>query len=113
MVTDTNKMSANLTNPLILVTDQKISNINEILHLLEAVSSTGRPMLIIADDFDSEVVNTLVILLCFVRYEYIDTNGVRRLVTVGNKPSQVVEFIDGIEIVVGGRIERHTDVAWT
>ncbi len=61
MVTDTNKMTANLTNPLVLVSDQKITNINDILHLLEAVSSSGRPLLIIADDFDTEVVNTLVI----------------------------------------------------
>ena len=61
MITDTQKMVANLSNPLILVTDEKITNINQIIHVLEAVNSSGTPLLIIAEDYDTEVINTLVV----------------------------------------------------
>ena len=61
MVSDREKMLAELENPLILVTDQKISNIQELLPLLEQIVQNGRPLLIIADDLETEVVSTLVV----------------------------------------------------
>ena len=54
MVTDNEKMVADLDNPYILITDKKISNIQEILPLLENILKTSRPLLIIADDVDGE-----------------------------------------------------------
>ncbi|HBY91962.1 MAG TPA: chaperonin GroEL [Streptococcus sp.] len=61
MVTDNEKMVADLENPFILVTDKKISNIQDILPLLEEVLKTSRPLLIIADDVDGEALPTLVL----------------------------------------------------
>lgn len=61
MVTDNEKMVANLENPFILITDKKVSNIQEILPLLEEVLKTSRPLLIIADDVDGEALPTLVL----------------------------------------------------
>ncbi|HEY0222002.1 chaperonin GroEL [Lactovum miscens] len=61
MVTDTEKMVADLENPYILITDKKISNIQEILPLLESVVKSGRPLLIVADDVDGEALPTLVL----------------------------------------------------
>ncbi|CAD0142657.1 chaperonin GroEL [Streptococcus thermophilus] len=61
MVTDNEKMVADLENPYILVTDKKISNIQDILPLLEEVLKTGRPLLIIADDVTGEALPTLVL----------------------------------------------------
>ena len=61
MVTDNEKMVADLENPYILITDKKISNIQEILPLLESILQTSRPLLIIADDVDGEALPTLVL----------------------------------------------------
>ena len=61
MVTDTDKMEAVLDNPLILITDKKISNIQEILPLLEQVVQSGKKMLIIAEDVEGEAMTTLVV----------------------------------------------------
>ena len=61
MVTDNEKMVADLDNPFILVTDKKISNIQDVLPLLEEVLKTSRPLLIIADDVDGEALPTLVL----------------------------------------------------
>lgn len=61
MVTDNEKMVADLENPFILITDKKISNIQDILPLLEEVLKTTRPLLIIADDVDGEALPTLVL----------------------------------------------------
>ncbi|AYW47004.1 chaperonin GroEL [Tetragenococcus osmophilus] len=61
MVTDNEKMEADLDNPYILITDKKISNIQDILPLLEQVVQESKPLLIIADDIDGEALPTLVL----------------------------------------------------
>ncbi len=61
MATDMDKMEANLENPYILITDKKISNIQEILPLLEQVVQSGAKLLIIAEDVEGEALSTLVI----------------------------------------------------
>ena len=61
MVTDNDKMEANLDNPYILITDKKIGNIQDILPVLQAVVEQGRAMLIIADEITGEALPTLVL----------------------------------------------------
>ncbi|MGL4773341.1 MAG: chaperonin GroEL, partial [Clostridium sp.] len=61
MVTDTDKMEAVLDNPYILITDKKISNIQEILPVLEQIVQGGRKLLIIAEDIEGEAMATLVV----------------------------------------------------
>ena len=60
-VTDADKMIADLENPYILLFDKKISNLNEILPILEPVAQSGRPLLIIAEDVDGQALATLVV----------------------------------------------------
>ena len=61
MCTDMDKMEANLDNPYLLITDKKISNIQEILPLLEQIVQSGSKLLIIAEDVEGEALSTLVI----------------------------------------------------
>lgn len=61
MVTDMDKMEANLDDPYILITDKKISNIQEILPLLEQVVQAGAKLLIIAEDIEGEALTTLIV----------------------------------------------------
>ena len=61
MVTDNDKMEADLDNPYVLITDKKISNIQDILPLLQSVVQEGRALLIIADDITGEALPTLVL----------------------------------------------------
>lgn len=61
MVSDREKMTIDLDNPLIMVTDQKINTIQEILPILEQVMQSNKPLLLIADDFEQEVISTLVV----------------------------------------------------
>ena len=60
-VTDADKMIADLENPYILLFDKKISNLQEILPILEPVAQSGRPLLIIAEDVEGQALATLVV----------------------------------------------------
>ncbi|WP_270468538.1 chaperonin GroEL [Catenibacterium mitsuokai] len=60
-VSDTDKMEVEMDNPLILVTNQKITNLQEILPLLEQVLKTNKPLLLIADDYENEAISSLVL----------------------------------------------------
>ncbi|WMI64063.1 chaperonin GroEL [Aestuariibaculum sp. YM273] len=60
-VTDTDKMIADLENPYILLFDKKISNLQEILPILEPVAQSGRPLVIVAEDVDGQALATLVV----------------------------------------------------
>src|SRR6187401_2661574 len=60
-VTNSEKMQAELENPYILIYDKKISNMKDILHILEKVAQGGRPLLIIAEDLEGEALATLVV----------------------------------------------------
>ena len=60
-VTNTDKMEADLDNPLLLIFDKKISNMKDLLPILEQTSQTGSPLLIIAEDVDGEALATLVV----------------------------------------------------
>lgn len=61
MVTDSEKMVAELENAYVMVTDQKVSNIQDILPMLQSVVEAHRPLLIIADDVDNDVASTLIV----------------------------------------------------
>ncbi|MBP6431975.1 MAG: chaperonin GroEL [Ferruginibacter sp.] len=60
-VTNSEKMEAELSNPYILIYDKKISTMKDILHILEKVAQTGRPLLIISEDLEGEALATLVV----------------------------------------------------
>jgi chaperonin GroEL len=60
-ITNVDKMEAVLDNPLILITEKKISSMKELLPVLEKAVQTGKPILIIAEDIDGEALSTLVV----------------------------------------------------
>ena len=97
MVTDTEKMEAVLDNPYILITDKKISNIQEILPLLETLMPNSGKLVIIADDIESEVLSTLLVN---------KLRGVLNVVAVkapgyGDKRK---EMLEDIAILTGGEV---------
>ena len=97
MVTDTEKMEAVMDNPYILITDKKISNIQDILPLLEELSSQSGKLVIIADDIESEPLSTLVLN---------KLRGVLNVVAVkapgfGDKRK---EMLEDIAILTGGTV---------
>ena len=97
MVTDTEKMEAVLDNPYILITDKKISNIQEILPLLESLMQASGKLLIIADDIEGEVLSTLLVN---------KLRGVLNVVAVkapsyGDKKKAMLE---DIAIITGGEV---------
>ena len=97
MVTNTEKMEAILDNPYILITDKKISNIQEILPLLEALMQNAGKLLIIADDIEGEVLSTLLVN---------KLRGVLNVVAVkapsyGDKRK---EMLEDIAILTGGTV---------
>ncbi len=97
MVTDTEKMECIMDNPYILITDKKISNIQEVLPLLEQLSSQGGKLVIIADDIESEPLSTLVLN---------KLRGVLNVVAVkapgfGDKRK---EMLEDIAILTGGEV---------
>ena len=97
MVTDTEKMEAIMDNPYILITDKKINNIQEILPLLEEISSQSGKLVIIADDFENEVLSTLILN---------KLRGILNVVCVkapmfGDKRKDVLE---DIAILTGGEV---------
>lgn len=61
MVSDREKMNVEMENPLIMVTDQKINTIQDVLGILEQVVQMNKPLLIIADDIENEVISTLIV----------------------------------------------------
>ena len=62
MATNRDKMTVEMDNPFILVTNQKINTIQEILPVLEQIVQTNKPLLLIAEDFENEVINTIVLI---------------------------------------------------
>ena len=97
MVTDAEKMEAVLDNPYILITDKKISNIQEILPLLEALMQSSGKLVIIADDIEGEVLSTLLVN---------KLRGVLNVVAVkapgyGDKRK---EMLEDIAILTGGEV---------
>ena len=71
MVTDPVKMEAVIDNPLVLVTDHRISNLQDILPLLEQVSQSNRGLLIISDELSNEIIGTLIANKMRVQYSYL------------------------------------------
>ena len=97
MVTDTEKMEAILDNPYILITDKKISNIQEILPLLENLMQVSGKLLIISEDIDGEVLSTLVVN---------KLRGVLNVVAV-KAPSygeKRKDMLEDIAIITGGEV---------
>ena len=97
MVTDTEKMEANLDNPYILITDKKISNIQEVLPILESLMQASGKLLIICDDVEQEALSTLVLN---------KLRGVLNVVAVkapgfGDKRK---EMLQDIAILTGGEV---------
>ncbi len=96
MVPDQTKTEIELMNPLVLITDYKINTIHELIPILEKVMQTSRPLLIIADDFDNEVIATLILNRL---KGAVMTVGIR---TPGFQ-DQAKDLLQDIAVATGGR----------
>lgn len=98
MVTDTDKMEAVLDDAYILITDKKISNIQEILPLLEQVVQSGKKMMIIAEDVEGEALSTLIVNKPARAHSYVFLS---RLPALANRRK---EMLRDIAILTGGEV---------
>ena len=96
MVSDREKMQSELENPFILITDHKITNMQEILKLLEQIVQANKPLLIIADDIDNEVLTTLILNKLRGAFNFVSTKA------PGFGDSQKAQLQD-IAAVTGGQ----------
>ncbi len=89
MVTDMEKMEAVLDDPYILITDKKISNIQEILPLLEQIVQSGKKLLIIAEDIEGEALTTLILNKLRGTFQVVGVKKLRVMVTEEKKCSKI------------------------
>ena len=99
-VTDNSTMTAVLQNPYVLITDKRLNQVKELLPILEAVSSAGKSLLIIADDIDGEALSTMVVN---------KMRGILPLVAVkapdfGDRKKAM---LDDIAVLTGGQVVSH------
>ena len=99
-VTDNSTMTAVLQNPYVLITDKRLNQVKELLPILEAVSSAGKSLLIIADDIDGEALSTMVVN---------KMRGILPLVAVkapdfGDRKKAA---LDDIAVLTGGQVVSH------
>ncbi|MFO7814715.1 MAG: chaperonin GroEL [Halanaerobiales bacterium] len=97
MVTDTEKMEASLEDPYILITDKKISNIQDILPLLEKVAQSGKALLIIAEEVEGEALATLVVNKIRGTFDCVSVKAPG----FGDRRKQMLE---DIAVLTGGRV---------
>jgi len=97
MVTDTEKMEASLEDPYILITDKKISSIQDILPLLEKVAETGKALLIIAEEVEGEALATLVVNKIRGTFDCVSVKAPG----FGDRRKQMLE---DIAVLTGGRV---------